>query len=140
MAFSIAGTIRERAAECPDATAITFQGRPITYGELDARSSRVAQGLRAAGVGERDRVAFLDKNCPEYFDTLFGGAKLNAVDVAVNWRLAPPEISYTVNDAQAKVLFVGEEFVPAVDAIEDQLETVKKIVVLGKHPTHENYE
>jgi long-chain acyl-CoA synthetase len=120
--------------------ALTFQDRPITFAELDQRSSRVAQGLRDAGVGERDRVAFLDKNCPEYIETLFGGAKLNAVDVAVNWRLAPPEILYTVNDAQAKVLFVGEEFVPAIDEIEDGLDTVQKIVVLGKHPSHENYE
>src|SRR5438552_9386290 len=124
MAFSIAGTIRKQAATRPDAKALTFQDRPYTYKDLDDRSSRVAQGLRDAGVGERDRVAFLDKNCPEYFDTLFGGAKLNAVDVAVNWRLAPAEILYTVNDAQAKVLFVGEEFAPAVDEIAGRLETV----------------
>jgi long-chain acyl-CoA synthetase len=140
MAFSVAGTIRDQAAERPDALALTFQDRALTFADLDERSSRVAQALRDAGVGEGDRVAFLDKNCPEYFDTLFGAAKLNAVDVAVNWRLAPPEIKYTVNDAQAKVLFVGEEFVPAIDEIESQLETVQKIVVLGKHPTHENYE
>src|SRR5438105_11834158 len=127
MTFSVAGTIRKQAAERPDATALTFQDRQFTFGELDERSSRVAQGLRDAGVGERDRVAFLDKNCPEYFDTLFGSAKLNAVDVAVNWRLAPPEILYTINDAQAKVLFVGEEFVPATDEIEERFETVQKI-------------
>src|SRR5687767_16031572 len=97
MAFSVADTIRKQAAERPDAPALTFQERAITYKEMDQRSSRVAQGLRDAGVGERDRIAFLDKNCPEYFDTLFGAAKINAVDVAVNWRLAPPEIKYTVN-------------------------------------------
>jgi len=140
MAFSIAGTIRSQAKRRPGATAITFQDAPITYRELDDRSSRVAQGLTDSGVGERDRIAFLDKNCPEYFETLFGGAKLNAVDVAVNWRLAAPEIKYTVNDAQARVLFVGEEFTSAIDDIEDQLETVQKIVVLGKHPKYESYE
>jgi long-chain acyl-CoA synthetase len=140
MSFSVAGTIRRQRRERPDATALTFQDRDFTYGELDERSSRVAQGLRDAGVGERDRVAFLDKNCPEYFDTLFGGAKLNAVAVAVNWRLAPPEILYMVNDAQAKVLFVGEEFVAAVDEISDRLETVRKIVVLGKNESHDNFD
>jgi long-chain acyl-CoA synthetase len=139
MGFSIAGTIRTQARERGGATAITFQDQSITFAELDERSNRVAQGLRDAGVGERDRIAFLDKNCPEYFDTLFGGAKLNAVDVAVNWRLAPPEISYTVNDAQAKVLFVGEEFTPALDQVIGELKTVQKIIVLGKHPEHESY-
>src|SRR5437899_1558932 len=127
MTFSVAGTIRQQAATRPGAAALTFQDRQFTFGELDEQSNRVAQGLRDAGVGERDRVAFLDKNCPEYFDTLFGSAKLNAVDVAVNWRLAPPEILYTVNDAHAKVLFVGEEFVPAIDEIAGHLGTVQKI-------------
>lgn len=139
MTFSVAGTIRKQAKERGSSTAITFQDRTITFGEIDERSSRVAQGLREAGVGEQDRIAFLDKNCPEYFETLFGGAKLNAVNVAVNWRLAPPEITYTINDAQAKVLFVGEEFAPAVDQIEAEL-AVSKIIVLGKHPKHESYE
>jgi long-chain acyl-CoA synthetase len=140
LSFSVAGTIRKQAAERDGATALTFQDRAITFAELDERSSRVAQGLRDAGVGPQDRIAFLDKNCPEYFDTLFGGAKLNAVDVAVNWRLAPPEISYIVNDAQAKVLFIGEEFAAVLDEISGDLQTVEKIVVLGKHPDHESYE
>jgi long-chain acyl-CoA synthetase len=140
VAFSIAGTIRTQARDRRDAVALTFQDRSFTFGELDERSNRVGMGLADTGVGERDRIAFLDKNCPEYFDTLFGGSKLNAVSVAVNWRLAPPEILYTVNDAQAKVLFVGEEFTPAIDQIADELETVQKVVVLGKHPRYESYE
>lgn len=140
MAFSIAGTIRAQSRDRGDATALTFQDRSLSFRDLDERSSRTATGLADLGVGERDRIAFLDKNCPEYFDTLFGAAKLNAVDVAVNWRLAPPEILYTVNDAQAKVLFVGEELTPAIDQIAGELETVQKIVVLGKHGSYESYE
>ena len=58
-------------------------------------------------------------------------AKLNAVSVAVNWRLAPPEVAYIVNDADAKVFVVGEDFVPLLDAIADELTTVTKIVVIG---------
>ena len=54
---------------------------------------------------------------------LFGAAKVNAVDVAVNWRLAPPEVAYIVNDAEAKVFVVGEEFVPVLDAIASDLTT-----------------
>ena len=58
---------------------------------------------------------------------------LNAVCVDINWRLAPPEVAYIVNDAEAKVLVVGQDFVPVLDAIADQLTTVKKIVVIGGH-------
>ena len=114
--------------------------RTITYGELDERTNRVANALIAEGVEPQERVAFLDKNGPEYFDVLIGAAKVNAVDVAVNWRLAPPEVAYIVNDSQSKVFIVGEEFAPVLDSIESDLTTVKKIVVVGSHPRHESFE
>ena len=95
----------------------------------------MANALAGEGVGPQDRVAFLDKNAVEHFEVLFGASKLNAVSVAVNWRLAPPEIVYIVNDADAKVLIVGQEFVPVLDQIADQLTTVTKILVVGGHAT-----
>jgi long-chain acyl-CoA synthetase len=118
---------------------LTYGERTLTYADMHRASSRVAQGLLAEGVGPQDRVAFLDKNGPEYFEVLFGGAKINAVNVAVNWRLAPAEMEYTINDAGARVLFVGPEFLPHLDAIEGRLGTVKKVIVLGRHARHESY-
>ncbi len=85
---------------------------------------QVAQALAAEGVGSQDRVAFLDKNGIEHFEVFFGAALLNAVCVDVNWRLAPPEVEYIVNDAEAKVLVVGPDFVPVLDAIAANLTTV----------------
>ena len=52
---------------------------------------------------------------------LFGGGKINAVNVAVNWRLAPAEMEYTIDDAEAKVLFVGADFLPHLAEIEGEL-------------------
>lgn len=65
---------------------------------------------------------------------------INAVNVAVNWRLAPREIAYTINDAQAKVLVIGHDFFSQLAEIENDLETVKKVIALGDHPRHESYE
>jgi long-chain acyl-CoA synthetase len=141
MAIStIAGLIRTHAKALPDKPAIIAGERTFTFGDLDARSNQVANAMAAEGVGEQDHVAFLDKNSPEHLEVVFGAAKLNAVSVAVNWRLAPPEVAYIVNDADAKVFVVGEDFTGLVDAIADQLDTVKKIVVVGTHPTYESYE
>jgi long-chain acyl-CoA synthetase len=137
---SISDLARVHGANRRDHVALRAGDRVITYGDLDERTNRVGNALLAEGVEQQDRVAFLDKNGPEYFDVLIGGAKINAVDVAVNWRLAPPEVAYIVNDAQAKVLIVGEEFVPVLDAIEGDLTTVKKILVVGSHPRHESFE
>ena len=137
---SISDLARVHGVERRDHVALRVGDRGITYGELDERTSRVANALLAEGIDPQDRVAFLDKNGPEYFDVLIGGAKVNAVDVAVNWRLAAPEVAYIVNDAQAKVLIVGEEFGPVLDAIEGDLTTVKKIVIVGSHPRHESFD
>ncbi len=97
-----------------DKPALVAGERSITYAELDANSNRIAQALLSAGVGPGDRVAFIDKNVPEYYELLFGAAKVRAVTVAVNWRLAPPEMAYILNHARAKILLVGREFIESV--------------------------
>src|SRR3954453_12530091 len=128
---NIAGVIRTHGAERADRVALHVDDRSITWGQLDRRTSQVAQALRAEGVGSQDHIALIDKNAPEYFEVLFGGAKINAITVAVNWRLAPPEMAYIINDAEAKVLFVGAEFVAHLDKFESELKTVRKIVIIG---------
>jgi long-chain acyl-CoA synthetase len=140
MAWSLAGILRAHAGDHVRPM-LTCGERVITWAEMDARSSRVARALLAAGLTAQDRVAFLDKNGPEYFEVLFGGGKANVVNVAVNWRLAPAEMAYIVNDAAARVLFVGTEFLGHLDAMEAALKTVETIVVVGGgHSRHPAYE
>jgi len=100
----------------------------------------MSQALRTAGVGVQDRVAFLDKNSIEHFEVLYGCALLNAVSVDVNWRLVGPEVLYIVNDTAAKVLIVGPDFVPVLEAIADELTSVKTIVVIGGHAKYQSYD
>lgn len=138
--FTLAGIVRTHAARSGARPMLTFGAASLTWAEMDARASRVAQALRAEGVTPQDRVAILDKNAPAYFELLFGGGKVNAVNVAVNWRLAPPEMAAIVNDARARVLVVGEDFFGHLAQIEEGLAGVAKIVALGAHPRHEAYE
>ena len=141
---TLADVVREQAAKRPEHTALTYvnDGRTWTYAQLDAESSRVAQALMAAGVGSGDRIAYLERNAPEYFPYLFGGAKINAVSVAVNWRLAVPEMEYVLNNSSAMVLLVGEEFLEAVAQM--NLPGIATIVVLGDpgesgYPTYDQW-
>jgi len=136
---AIADIIRTHGTDRAERTALEYEGRSITFGELDRRSSQVANALRAAGVGSQDTVAFVDKNGPEYFEVAFGIAKLNAINVGVNWRLTPAEMAYIINDAAAKVLVIGAEFVPHIEKIEAELRTVTTIVVLGGHERWADY-
>jgi long-chain acyl-CoA synthetase len=137
---TIADVVRTHAARRPEAPAIAIDGRTVTFGELDRRSSQTAQALRGAGVGAGDRVAFVDKNGIEWFDVTFGLAKLGAVNVSVNWRLAPAEMAAIIADAGAGVVIVGPEFVGHIEQIEDQLTGVHTIVAIGGHERWADYE
>ena len=120
---SIASIIRLHREERPDQVAIIAGEARHTFRDLDEASSRLANAMSAAGIGAGDRVARIEKNGPDYFELALAAAKINAVLVDVNWRLAAPEKQQIINDAQAKLLFIGTEFVPELDAIEPGLET-----------------
>ena len=136
---STADVIRTHASERGDKVAIIQDDFEQTWAELDERSNRVANALRDAGVGAEDRVAFIDKNGYEYFEVLFGAAKLNAVTVNVNWRLAPPEVAWIVDNAQAEVFFFGKDFADTVDKIRADLPTVGTFVCLDADDRFETY-
>src|SRR6185437_9515569 len=75
----------------------------------------------------------------QFFELLFGVAKANAVIVSVNWRLAPPEMLHIINDAEAEILVVGEEYFPVIDKIRGDLKSVRKIVAFGRHLEWESF-
>ncbi|MFT7687026.1 MAG: long-chain acyl-CoA synthetase [Candidatus Azotimanducaceae bacterium] len=116
--------------ERPDEVAMVFddEAREWTYRQLDTEACQCANALIEMKVGVGTRVAYLDKNRPEYFTLLFGLAKLNAVSVAVNWRLAPLEMEYIINHSESTVLVVGEDFLPFLSEMKLNL---SQVVVLG---------
>jgi long-chain acyl-CoA synthetase len=136
---SIAEIIRSHAVERPAAPALEIDGRSVTFGDLDASANRVARALAGAGVAAGDRVAFIEKNGLEWFEVTFGLAKLGAVNVAVNWRLAPAEMAQIIDDAQAQVVIVGPEFVAHIEKVEEQLGRVHTIVAIGGHDRWHDY-
>ena len=102
--------VRAHACSQPEAAAFKLGDQALTFAALDEGSNRAANGLASLGVSKGDRIAYLGKNHPLYFEVLVAAAKLGAVMVPVNWRLAPPEAAYIIDDCQAKVLFVGAGF------------------------------
>ncbi|MCW2716720.1 long-chain-fatty-acid--CoA ligase [Pseudonocardia sp.] len=117
-------------AERPDAPAVGLAGTTRTWAELARRVRQVAAALRADGVGPGDRVAVLDLNHPSCLELTLACAQIGAANAVVNFRLAPPEIVYVINDAQAKLLFVGPEFAGAVEQIREKLPTVERVVAV----------
>ncbi|MEZ4278904.1 MAG: long-chain-fatty-acid--CoA ligase [Myxococcota bacterium] len=122
--------LHHHAVHRPDAPALRADDRLYTYRALHAEAARVARALEAQGIGPQDRVAILDRNVPEFFTFLFGASMLGAVTLAVNWRLAAPEMEYILNHSQARVVLIGAEFLGHLEQM--KLEADPRIVVLGE--------
>ncbi|MFC5995089.1 long-chain-fatty-acid--CoA ligase [Pseudonocardia hispaniensis] len=117
--------------ERPDVEALRFEGSSWTWQQLAQRVRRAAAALRANGIGPGDRIAVLDLNHPSCLELTLACARIGAANAIVNFRLAPPEIVYVINDAKAKILFVGPEFTAAAAQIRDKLPCVERVLRIG---------
>jgi fatty-acyl-CoA synthase len=102
----------------PHKAALVQGGRVTTYAELERRSTRLALGLRSRGVTRGDRVAFLGLNSVELVETMFAVAKLGAVFLPVNTRLAPPELRHVLLDSGTRLLVWADGFESGVESPE----------------------
>jgi acyl-CoA synthetase (AMP-forming)/AMP-acid ligase II len=92
-----------------DRTAVVHGELRRTYGELEARVSRLASALRGRGIERRDRVAVLCPNTPALLEAHFGVPASGGVLVAINSRLSPPEIRAILEHSGARTLIVDAE-------------------------------
>lgn len=81
----------------------------FTYAQLDERVTRLANALREMRIARGDRVATCCVNCAEFVEVFFATARIGAMLVPLNWRLAPGELDYQLRDAGARVLFTAPE-------------------------------
>jgi fatty-acyl-CoA synthase len=109
--------IERHARFAPRAPAMRFEGAQIGYGELAQRVSSAATALAALGVQRGDTVAFLGVNHPAVLVLLFACARLGAMLLPLNWRLAPPEHARVLADCSPRVLFVEPAFAEHARAI-----------------------
>jgi len=84
--------------------------RTWTFAELWDAAGRAAAGLARQGIGRGERVACLTKHTAECVALVLAACRLGAVCMPVNWRLAPPEIEYIVNDGRARFMMADQAF------------------------------
>jgi long-chain acyl-CoA synthetase len=85
---------------------IMSDGDAISFGELYARSRRVAAALHGAGLRPADGVALVLPNRPEFFEITWGCQLSGLYYTAVNTHFTPDEVAYVVDDSDAKAVFV----------------------------------
>jgi len=90
-------------------TAIVFEDRRYTYGQVKDRVQRLMTGLARLGVKKGDRVSTLMWNSAEMMEVNLAAMRLGAVFNPLNYRLKGPELAYVVGNARPKVLIADDK-------------------------------
>lgn len=126
--MNISHWIARHAAYAPTKTALAFEGKDVSFAELAREIDCLASALsHTLGIGRGDRIAILAYNRPEFLALVFACARIGAILVPLNWRLAPPEHLYILKDADVSALFCDAEFRGAVDGMRGSLSGVKLV-------------
>jgi long-chain acyl-CoA synthetase len=117
--------ILERAVQFfPRRTACVSGDTRLTYRDLQARVYRLANVLQHYDIGKGDRVAVLSANSLPYLEMYYATAALGALIVPLNFRLAPAELAYILQDSGSTVVLVGEGFEALYEQTTQRLSTV----------------
>jgi len=119
----------------PEQEIVYRDAKRYEYRTLRQRIGQLATALQGLGVAQGDTVAVMDWDSTRYLESYFAVPMMGAVLMTVNVRLSPEQIAYTLNHSGAKVLFVNAEFLPVLDAIRAQLESVDRFVLIDDSGT-----
>ena len=101
-----------------DKTALVFKGKETSYAQLSSLSNKVANALIKDGVNPHSRVALWETTRRHILNYCWV-SKDARVTCWCQLRLAPPEVAYVINDAQAEMIFVDCNYAPLIEKIID---------------------
>jgi long-chain acyl-CoA synthetase len=125
------------AARFPDKPAYRMagSGEVVTYGQLEERSNRFAQLLRARGVRAGDHIAVMLENHPRFFEILWGAQRAGIIYTAISSRLTADEAAYIVNDCAAKLVVSSTALAGVATALPASCPAVHTWLMLGEAPS-----
>jgi crotonobetaine/carnitine-CoA ligase len=113
---TVPSLIGARADGLADAVAVTFEGEPCSYAELEQRTALVHRWLSDRGVRPGDRVAVLMRNSLEFFYAWLGIARAGAISVPINTAMMGDALAYTLAHSEAVGIIADADLLAAVDA------------------------
>lgn len=137
--------LRYAAEQYPNKVGVVCGAERFSYGQFGERSARLAGALLASGAQPGDRVAFLSTNCHRLLEAYYGVIEAGCILLPMNIRLAPPELAFVLNDAEAKFLFLEHRFLPLVEGFRASVPSIERFVLLDEESrsgldSFENYE
>ncbi len=125
--MNIAKNVERASLYFPQKADLIFEGRTISYEELNGRVNRLAKALRAMGVEKGDRIALFLPNIPAFPIVYLAVQKLGAIAVSINAMSKKREIKYIAGDSGCKIVFTTSELRGEVPR--EALPALEKIVV-----------
>lgn len=129
---NIGHVLADKAATIGDRPFLQYQGRVITYAQLDEMTSRYAQGFASMGVGKGDHVAMMMPNCPEFLYALWGLGKLGAVAVPLNVAAKGELLSYFLDQSDSTALCVAESLLERAGPALAAVPAIRQVLVHAK--------
>jgi fatty-acyl-CoA synthase len=107
--INLSSFIAFHARLAPERCALKYRGEEISYCAFDRRIRSVGGWLTSRSIGPDDVVAVLMKNSPAFLELAFAASHIGAVFLPVNYRLAPDEVAYIVENSGARLLVADQE-------------------------------
>ncbi len=102
--------VAQNAEWYPDKAAVIFEGRRLTWKQVNERANRIANHLNSTGISRGDNVAILSQNCLEYPEIMFGALKSGAVLVPISTMLTEEIAGRELQDARVAAVFASQPF------------------------------
>lgn len=118
--------------DAPDREIVYSDRHRYTYKDFEKRIAMLANGLATLGLKPGETVAVFDYDSHRYLECFFAVPMMGSVLQTVNWRLSADQIRYALNHAEARMIIIHTDFLPVLETIIDDLETVKTYVVIAE--------
>jgi len=128
---SLADVLRPGLALRPDEPAIFFEGRTLSFRELDRAADRVASALASLGVAPGDRVGIHLDNRPEFVEAYQGVMRAGATLVPANVMYTADELEHIFRDSGVVAVFVRHDLAHKIHAIRGKLPALRHVVEIG---------
>jgi len=129
--MNVSDIIKRHVAEQPEKTAIIFEGRHISYSELDRLITRTADGLLKTGLRRGDVLSLFLPSLPELIIGYLGTVRAGLTVNVVNAMLREQEVAYILGDCRSRAVLVDGSRLPMIEAVKPGLEALEKVIVLG---------
>ena len=127
----LAEVLKRRATEHPDRDYLKYADNPwVSYGEVNARSNRVANALLARGLQKGESVSVLLPNCEDFLPVWYGILKAGGVMSSINTAYKGDFLSWTINLVESRTLFIADSHLDRLDLVKAELPHLKHVIVL----------